>query len=180
MESADAEFIVALRGSRNELRFLNRGADTVELQRAWLDTYFQRLDDYYFVVQDARSGKPEGLAGLYNVNTASRMAEWGRWVLRKESLAAPESALLIYRCAFEVLELETVYCRTLVENRHVISFHDSTGLERIRAPLETTVDNHRRLVVEHRLSRAAWPAIESRLSRVASRLASRGAPSAGR
>ena len=78
-------------------------------------------------------GNPEGTICLYHfegeAKTANaKSAEWGRWVLLTGSLAAPESALLIYRVGFDQLGLREMYCRTEEENQPVVSFHASCGL----------------------------------------------------
>src|ERR1039457_4516855 len=53
----------------------------------------------------------------------------GRWILRRGSLAAAESALLVYTIAFEDLALDRVYCRTVSANRAVVSFHRDGTLD---------------------------------------------------
>ena len=173
VELDDAAFVVALRTSAAG-QFLNSAPSSVESQRAWLDAYFRREGDYCFVVQDVASGGAEGLIGLYNIGATSQQGEWGRWILRPGSMAATESALLIYRCAFERLMLQMVFCRTLVENRQVVSFHDSAGLQRMIEPVEILVDDRPRLAVEHYLRRESWPAVRTRLSSLAARWAARG------
>ena len=71
----------------------------------------------------------------------------------------------------EKLNLERVRCRTLVENRRVISFHESCGL--VREESFATVGESLPTVM-HTLSRAEWPAIRARLDRLAT-LTYRGA-----
>lgn len=171
VELADADFITALRAPSARTRFLNRDAGTVDAQRAWLEAYFARPGDYYFVVHALNGGTDEGLLGLYDVDAAARTAEWGRWLLREGSSAAVESALLVYRCVFERLHLDSVHCRTLADNAQVVSFHDSCGL--VRAPREVIirVDGKQQPAVEHSLARAQWPVVEERLTRIAQRQA---------
>ena len=173
VEDGDAEFICGLRSSGSAGRFLNRGAATVQAQREWLARYFETPADYYFVVVDQRTGTREGTAGLYDVDHAARTAEWGRWVLRAGSVAAVESALLVYRCAFHILDLETVYCRTVAENRQVVSFHDTSGVPRTSSRAEVMVDGVCCSAVEHRLHRDTWPSVEQRLAPTVQRLALR-------
>lgn len=173
VDERDAALICALRARESAAAFLNQGASTVQAQLQWLDRYFERAGDYYFMIVDQRSGTCEGTAGLYDVDHEARRAEWGRWVLRPGSIAAVESALLIYRCAFDVLDLETVYCRTLVDNRQVVSFHDSSGLTRVDEQADVIVNGVRCSAVEHRLDRASWAAVEQRLAPTALRLALR-------
>ena len=166
---SDAGFIVDVRAPAG--RFLNHGAATIAEQREWLEAYFDRPGDFYFVVESANGDRPEGLVGLYAMDARERTAEWGRWVIRPGSSAAVESALLIYRCAFECLALERVWCRTLADNDKVLAFHDACGL--MRAPEPLTLEHNGRRVpgVLHALSRQEWALVRSRLEPLAARVA---------
>src|SRR5262249_23599995 len=95
----DAELIVALRTDPRLSQYIHRTSPDVGAQRDWLERYFARPDDYYFIVERRRDGVAEGTLGIYDLAGApdARRAEWGRWVLRHGSLAAPESAWLVYR-----------------------------------------------------------------------------------
>ena len=166
---ADAPYIVSLRARQSA--FLNRGAATAEAQSQWLDRYFARDDDFYFVVETLDGRRREGLVGIYDVSRVERTGQWGRWVLEPWSSAAVESALLVYRCAFERLLLERVWCRTLMANAKVVAFHDSCGLT--RAPCIVTIDRDGRAeaAVEHVLWEREWPVVMTRLDRIATRVA---------
>ena len=148
----DAPLVVQLRTQPELARWLRPTSNRLEDQLAWLDDYYRRPNDYYFVVEGR---EPEGLISLYNI--ADGQGEWGRWILKPGSLAAVESALLIYRGAFERLNLASVYCHTLSENSKVLSFHDSCGIQQ-RQLLPAAVElNGRTLdMVEHRLDRQRW------------------------
>jgi RimJ/RimL family protein N-acetyltransferase len=165
----DAAFIFELRASSG--KFLNYGAASKDEQRAWIERYFERAGDYYFVVDRNGDRGVEGLAGIYDIDRAKRAAEWGRFVLRPGSRAAVEAALLIYRCGFDVIGLDHMYCNTLAENAQVVAFHESCGL--VRAPDLVTIlhNGEPRDAVRHMLSRGGWPALNARLDRMASRLA---------
>ena len=174
VDEQDADFIVDLR--RRGGRFLNQGAASIAEQIVWLSEYFERAGDFYFVVESMSDQRREGLLGLYDYDPLGRAAEWGRWVLEPDSNAAVESALLIYRCAFERLSIERVWCRTLAENRTVIAFHESCGLVR-EADLVTIEHNGEMLpAVVHTLTRAEWPSVKTRLDHLASRFAARRVP----
>lgn len=162
----DAEFIVTLRGDASLNAFINSTSPRVEDQLAWIERYEQRAGDYYFVIERLSDHAAEGLVGIYDI--ADGEGEWGRWILRSGSLAAVESAALIYRCAFELLGLEAVMCRTVAANVRVVSFHDSCGVAQRRVlPCHVELRGQRWDAVEHRLSREAWPAVDARLSRLA-------------
>lgn len=160
----DAALIVDLRSKTERSKFLNPIPPSVEQQSDWLKRYSQRAGDYYFVISRQRDGYPEGLIGLYDVDSAGPRAEWGRWIIRQGSLAAIESALRIYELGFERLGLVEVYCRTLAANSAVVSFHDSCGLVRrglIKNAFEFNGTKHD--AIEHFITRDGWPAVKAGL-----------------
>lgn len=171
-ELADASFIVALRNDPRVTRFIHPISPRVEDQQAWLERYFARAGDYYFVITRAGSGAPEGTVGIYEHDVTARSAEWGRWVIRPGSLAAVESALLVYRIAFEVLELEMVYCRTVAANQQVVSFHTASGLATTaHLPAHFSLGGVVHDAVEQCLTRARWRECAPRLAKSATRAA---------
>jgi RimJ/RimL family protein N-acetyltransferase len=120
----DAEFIVSVRLEDKERnKYINTISGDINEQIKWLNAYFERDGDYYFIVENKLTSNKEGLISIYNINEDS--AEWGRWVIRKGSLAAVESVYLIYEVAFNLLNLRELYCRTIIDNVSVVSFHDS-------------------------------------------------------
>jgi RimJ/RimL family protein N-acetyltransferase len=158
VEMEDAAFILELRADRDRSRYLHRVPNDLPAQRRWLESYFARPADYYFLIENRDTGQREGTAGIYNLDRI--FAEWGRWIVRAGSQAALESACLVYRVGFEVLGLESIYCRTIVENTAAVEFHQSFGLERIRTLPRYFELNGRRLdAVEMRLTRPQWDAI---------------------
>jgi RimJ/RimL family protein N-acetyltransferase len=169
VEEQDAAFIVALR--QNASRFLNVGPASAAEQLAWLTRYFERQGDFYFVVEAIRRNTREGLIGLYDVDFRNGTAQWGRWVLNAGSSGAIESAMLVYRFAFDELQLTQVKCRTLADNFSVIAFHDSCGLQRTGAPVMIEFDGQQRPAIEHALPRGEWPQVMQRLDRLARRIA---------
>lgn len=166
---SDAGFIVEMRSTSGQ--YLNRGASTIREQGEWIERYFARPDDYYFVVQRVGDGRAEGLVGIYDLQRETRSAEWGRFVLRSGSSAAVESALLVYRCGFDVMALERIFCRTLADNAQVVAFHDSCGLERASKAVMIAHDGEPRASIEHVLHRDQWPGVREHLDRLAARLA---------
>jgi len=164
----DAALVLELRNNPQLNRFLHATSSSLAAQLAWLAQYYERPGDYYFVVERQQDGLPEGVISLYDIDAAGHAGEWGRWILRPGSLAAVESAWLIYRCAFEQLGLDEVYCRTVADNASVVSFHDSCGIaQRTRLPGHFDLDGRRVDAVEHRVSRAAWHDLTPRLEKLA-------------
>lgn len=126
IKKTDAAFIIEARLEDMERnQYVHAISPDVSEQEAWLERYFQREGDYYFVVENRLTGKPEGLISFYDEKDGS--AEWGRWVIKKGSLAAIESVYLLYRIAFEQAGMKELYCRTISDNVSVVSFHQSIG-----------------------------------------------------
>jgi RimJ/RimL family protein N-acetyltransferase len=169
----DAPFIVALRTDPLLNRFIHEISPQVEDQVAWLNHYFLRPDDYYFIVESVDSAEPQGTIGLYNADSESSCAEWGRWILKRGSMAALESAWLIYEAGFSMLRLASLCSRTLAENRGVLSFHDSFGARRV-AVLEQhfIVRGEPASAIEHHITAAEWPMLRAKHYSTISRLAS--------
>ena len=170
----DAEFIIKLRSHDELNRFLHTTSPSLANQLDWLAQYYVRPGDWYFVIESRSDGTAEGLVSVYDLDAQHRRAEWGRWILRKGSLAAVESAWLIYRCAFEQLSLHEVFCRTVADNASVVSFHDSCGIiERSLLLNHFNLNGSKLDAVEHRVNKATWEALASRLEHLAQRMARR-------
>lgn len=159
----DAAFIVALRTDPLLNRFVHEISGRVEDQATWIESYFKRRGDYYFIVEDARSGEPHGAIGLYEVADDASEALFGRWIIKRGSMAALESAWLIYETGFSRLGLSSVYTLTLDQNLPVISFHENFGARRMaRVEGQFTVRGELHAAIEHRVTAAEWPAIQAR------------------
>jgi RimJ/RimL family protein N-acetyltransferase len=177
----DAGFIAQLRADPERSRYLHPappGLDPEErtiAQARWLETYFERAGDYYFILENRTTGEPEGTAGIYNVDPLARDAEWGRWVLRRRSLAAVESACLVYHAGFRWLYLDSLYCRTIRENAAAVAFHDSFGLTRARV-LPAYLDGMD--AIESRLTATRWMALREGVEGKALRAAAWSRPDA--
>lgn len=145
----DAQFIIDIRlEDRDRNQYIHTISPKVTLQEEWLEGYFEREGDFYFVVENKLTGEPEGLLGIYDLDGGK--AEWGRWVIKKGSLASTESLDLLFKVAFNTLNLDELYCRTICENDRVVSLHDSLPQLR-RGVLEKflEVDGTKYDVVEH-------------------------------
>ena len=168
----DAGFILELRTDPARSRYLHRVPNDLGAQQRWLEAYFERPGDYYFLIENRSTGQREGTVGIYNVDPAWRTAEWGRWIIRAGSLAAVESACLVYRAGFERLELESMYCRTIIENASALAFHDSFGVER-RCTLPRYFELDGRLLdaMEGVLTRRRWEELRAQTEGKAARAA---------
>jgi RimJ/RimL family protein N-acetyltransferase len=165
---SDAEFIVALRTDPRRSAFIHAISGHLPDQVAWLERYFERPGDYYFVIERLDDGKPVGTIGLYDVDAVVKSAEWGRWVVQVGSRAGVEGLLLLYRVAFEQLDLEVVYSRTVTTNQRALAIHTAYGLTPHRVlPQHVRLGASLHDAIEHRLMRSAWPAHEPALEQLA-------------
>ena len=165
---ADAPLVLELRSDAKRNRYLHPISPRLDDQLAWFARYYERPGEYYFVVERRDSGAAEGVISLYDVDLKAGCGEWGRWILRPGSLAAVESAWLIYRSAFEQLGLKRVFCRTVADNVSVISFHDSCGItEKRLLPAHFNLAGKSADAVEHEVTRESWSAIYPRLQKLA-------------
>lgn len=124
VELEDAQFIIDTRlEDAQKSQFVHKISADVNLQINWLNNYFEREGDYYFVIENLFTKEKEGLISIYNVE--GNKAEWGRWVLKRGSLASLEGVDLLYKVAFEKLGLEELYTRTVEDNAVVVNFHKS-------------------------------------------------------
>ena len=162
----DADFLHGLRIDPELARYIHPTSSDPAAQRAWLATYYERPGDYYFCVIDEVTAKREGAIGLNDVDHVAATAEMGRWILRRGSLAAAESALLVYAIGFEDLALDRVYCRTVSVNKAVVSFHRSCGLRITDESRLVTLAGVTYGVTEQSVDRANWPEVAARLKRV--------------
>jgi RimJ/RimL family protein N-acetyltransferase len=170
----DAPFIVELRSDPLLNRYLHEISPRVEDQVAWLERYFLRPDDYYFIVEGTDSAEPHGAIGIYDIEENSSGAQWGRWILKHGSMAALESVWLICEAGFSELQLASLSSRTLVDNPRVVSFHDSFGASKVGV-LEShfLVRGQHKSAIEHRIKAPEWNSLRDRHYSTICRLARR-------
>jgi RimJ/RimL family protein N-acetyltransferase len=170
VERRDAADIFELRTDPELGRFLNPTPGGVENQESWIEAQRARVGDHYFAIETL-GGRWEGVVGLYGMEDVD--AEWGRWILRRGSLAAPASVLLVLSFGFDELGLRRVYARTMAGNAAVVSFHDSCAY----TSRSDYIDAGGRVFVEHSIELPDWPAFRDALVPTAERVARRSAHS---
>lgn len=171
---SDAVLIAALRGDHSRSRYLPALSADPETHRAWLRAHAIKPDDYYFIIEQKATARAEGTIGLFSIDHDAAKAEWGRWILRRDSCAAAESVALIYRFAFATLGLREVYCRTYADNARCIRMHDKYS-QRRDLPLTDYFERNGAKIdaVEHYLTAATFPRAAQRLMPAARYLAAR-------
>jgi RimJ/RimL family protein N-acetyltransferase len=124
----DAAFIVWLRNLEHVKGKIGDSAVDVPSQRTWLEAYFEREGDYYFIIETL-SGIPVGTHSLYDISNGS--AELGRWVIRPGVQAAVPSHMVAFTIAFEELHLNALRNATVASNVPVLSISRRFGFEKV-------------------------------------------------
>jgi len=124
----DAAFIVWIRSLQHVRGKLGDSATTVARQKFWLEEYFQREGDYYFVAESL-GGIPVGTHGIYHLADGS--AEKGRQASRPEVMAGVATAILATDIAFGPLGLRELRSNTVSTNANVISLHRKSGFKQV-------------------------------------------------
>jgi len=124
VQENDSEFILSLRLDSKLNKYLNKVENDIEKQRKWILNQQNRKDDYYFLITD-KNNNPIGTISLYNVE--NKQGEFGRWILKGNSLQSIESVLLLHEFGFNNLSLNLIYSNTVIENKKIISFHKNFG-----------------------------------------------------
>jgi RimJ/RimL family protein N-acetyltransferase len=170
VERRDATNILELRTDPELGRFLNRTTGGVEDQERWIEAQRARAGDYYFAIETLGGGWA-GVVGLCGIDDTS--GEFGHWILRRGSLAAPASMLLVFRFGFDELGLQRIYSRTLPQNVLSLGFLDACAFTN----RSEHIDTGGRVFVQHSLVLPDWPAFRDALAPTAERVARRGARS---
>jgi RimJ/RimL family protein N-acetyltransferase len=161
IELEDAKFVVDVRTPKRT-RYMHEIERTVQAQRAWLEEYFARPNEYYFVIQRKHDQKREGLTSLLDFNQANRSAQWGRLILRPGSFAAAETALLMLQLAFDTFDLDEVWGTAVSENTQMIAYVESLGFED-RGSVLIQLDGRAVGGRKHVLTKARWKVYENKV-----------------
>jgi RimJ/RimL family protein N-acetyltransferase len=130
IEEEDAQFVLSLRLDPKYNKHLSLVDNDLEKQVQWIQSYKKEEKQgiqYYFIIK--ANGEKCGTVRLYDFKDGSFC--WGSWILNenKTRYAAVESALLVYRFGFEILNFKKSHFDVRKENSSVISFHKKFGAE---------------------------------------------------
>jgi RimJ/RimL family protein N-acetyltransferase len=157
----DAAFIVWLRNQDYVKGRVGDSASDVAGQQQWLEAYFRREDDFYFLAE-TMEGTPLGTNGLYN--RSDKSAEWGRYIIRPEVQAALPSAMLIFDLAFERLGLHELRARCVSTNVTMHSLIRKYGFRQTVTKFANQTIGGRPVDMIHFVLKAGdWPRCRQRL-----------------
>lgn len=168
----DASVALELRTDPELTRYIPPLSPDLDAQVGWIEAQRQRPDDYYWAVRRKNGGRIEGFIGIYNRTPENGGYEWGRWIMRKDSLAAAESVLLAYEFAFEVEQASFVTAQIALENQKVVQFHDNCGMKFNRdLPGRFHIQGKALDAVEKILTKEDWPQAQAYLDAAAQKVA---------
>lgn len=135
----DAEYIWGLRMDPAYNTHLSTVSGTAEDQRNWIRGYKLREAagiEYYFVIERLDDGRRCGVVRVYGI--ADGAFTWGSWILdaNKPAKAALDTAMSIYRFAFDRLGLNRAVFDVRRNNERTLAFHDRFGGQRTGADEE--------------------------------------------
>ena len=128
----DAKFICDLRNMPSLNKHISNSSSDVEVQKLWIREYKNRESlnsEYYFIIYKNDSLEPIGTVRLYDFKSDINSFCWGSWILNqnKTKYAAIESALLVYKFAFDHLGFKQSHFDVRKENLGVHKFHLRLG-----------------------------------------------------
>ena len=109
VQENDTEFILSLRLDPKLNEYLNKVENDIAKQRQWILNQQNRKGDYYFLITD-KDNNPIGTISLYNIE--NKKGEFGRWVLKGNSLQSIESVLLLHEYGFHNLNLDIMMVKS--------------------------------------------------------------------
>ena len=122
----DASFLFWLRNLEHAKGKVGDSAADVASQEAWMQAYFEREGDYYFLIETA-CGIPVGTWGIYDMQAGS--AEIGRWIMLPKTPAAIPSIIPGMDIVFNQLGLQTLRTKVVSSNRRVILLDRQIGFK---------------------------------------------------
>jgi RimJ/RimL family protein N-acetyltransferase len=131
LKESDAEMTFHWRMSERA-RYLSGNPGTIENQVAWIKS--RPLNEFNFVILENLSQQPVGMISLTNIDKFHLNAESSRFLIGDEERCkglpiAAESMLLLYKFAFEVLDLHRVYGYISSENLQMIKWQRYMGMK---------------------------------------------------
>ena len=161
VQMKDAAFIVWLRNQDHVKGRVGDSASDIAGQNKWLETYFERRNDFYFVLETL-DGTPLGTNALYEIS--GQNAEWGRYIVRPEVRAALSSAILIFDLAFGKLKISELLARCVSTNTKMHSIVKKCGFSQTETRLANQIIGGQPVDMIHFVLKAVdWPKFRERL-----------------
>ena len=125
----DAPFIVWLRNLDYVKGRVGDSAEDIESQKQWLNNYFERKGDYYFIVETLNT-IPLGTYAIYNL--IDTRAEIGRMIIRPGVPALVPASILLLDLLYGPMGIAQVRAATVAGNLAIHSFLRKGGFRRVQ------------------------------------------------
>lgn len=129
---SDAAFILRLRTSEVAQRLLHRTEGGLARQEEFLRAYFDRNDQWYFIVED-KAGEPIGTIGASDPEGDGLCLGWWLMSENANALQSRESAMLMRDYAFLTIGCGRIWWYTRVQNQTMREFARLCGDRTIRS-----------------------------------------------
>jgi len=157
----DAPFLLWLRNLEHAKGKVGDSATDVASQEAWLQAYFEREGDYYFIVETA-CGISVGAWGIYDI--AGESAEIGRWIMRPKTPAAIPGILPGLGIAFDRFGLRTLRTKVVSTNRRVILLDKQIGFKETHTEPAAQIIGGKSVDMIHMVMQSVdWPQVRKTL-----------------
>ncbi len=153
----DASFIVWLRNLDSVLGWVGDSAADVASQEIWLNRYFDREGDYYFIIETS-SGIPLGTHSVYN--RRGNRAEIGRVVTRPGVSASYPAAVLLIDLSYGQMGITELEAICPAGNYGVLTTYRRYGFNQVDAGPDTRIIGGTPVEMLHFVQRSEdWPRI---------------------
>jgi RimJ/RimL family protein N-acetyltransferase len=132
----DARFIVWLRNLDHVKGRVGDSATNVAGQERWLNSYFEREGDYYFIVETFNE-TPLGTNSVYNLQETC--AEYGRLAIRPGVKAGTIASLLLYDFFFGHMGITQLQSMCVASNLAIHAFLRKHGFRQAKVECASQV-----------------------------------------
>ena len=122
----DAEYMRQIRNCPKNNKYLSNREKKISLneQLNWMNNHYLSPDSIDFIIEINKNLRSVGCIAIYDI--ANGTAELGRYIA-ENPLGALEGELLALKYAFEKLNIEKIYCKTVIKNIKVWEQHLKLG-----------------------------------------------------
>jgi len=149
IEPSDFDDVIRWRNDPENNRYLNQPYQlTREMQEKWYAEKYLTTSDVLFIFFDNKTNKRFGMIGYNDYLPLEKICIAGRLLVGEKnfrgSVQVLEANLLFYHYLFDTLQLKTVYCHIVHQNKKAISLDTKLGFypsEVVRFPEYLKVNN---------------------------------------
>lgn len=144
LDLQDASTLLEWRNNSKINKYLSNSGEkiTLEQQIKWQTNIRKRTDSHDFIIEF--NTKPIGACAIYDIN--KNEAEFGRFIVTNP-LGAIDAELCCLNYAFHSLNLNSIICKTVLNNTKVWQQHYSLGFEKVGEDYDARIDQKRILQV---------------------------------